>query len=374
MTIDVNSLSPELRNLVVKNGQVDLTELKRAADNKSLTAALREEAGKLLQAELSGNGNFGKIGDGFVSPNGISAWWNDKDKVSTDGKDDGEISFSQTAYSFVKGFCGGIVKAVVKHPIESAITFGAAVGLTAITGGAALPYIIGAGVLLGGYQAGKGVADAIAADNDGDMKQAIEDIGTGVASMGLSAVGVKAANRTAANAGVEGLEGLEDASFLDNVIAFVKSLPEAAKAGIKNAQMKIRQWRGLDIKQAKIKGETIKNDFEKQMDDTMKNCVSRRETPDKSGGFELEYLDKDGTVIATRKYDGLNTIMEESILNKDGSKFTRYYEEFINGSYRDCSKPSSYEFRFPDLDSNRYRFHYDENGNIQSVITVYIRQ
>ena len=64
MTISVEQLSPELQQLAVKNGKVDLVALQRVAIGSD--EKLAAEAGKLLQSELNGNKAWG-TGDSFES-------------------------------------------------------------------------------------------------------------------------------------------------------------------------------------------------------------------------------------------------------------------------------------------------------------------
>ena len=205
MAINPNQLSPELRAIVVVNGTVNLEKLQEIATSRN--QKLAEEAGKLLQAELSGSGSAHVIGDAYESTtqNGvgkyISDWWTDKDKVSTDGKDDGKISTGEKAESLAKGFAGGIVKSVAKNPIESAVAiggttvaaYGATTALTALGVVSAGP-IVAAGLVLVGLGFGAkaiydGLKGAKEADNDGTAKAGYEEAGTGAAVVALSALG-----------------------------------------------------------------------------------------------------------------------------------------------------------------------------------------
>ena len=207
MAINPNQLSPELLDKVLVNGEVNLEQLQKIAESRN--EKLAAEASKLLQAELSGNGSETAIGDSFESKNEngigkyISDWWTDKDKVSTDGKDDGQISDGEKFESFTKGFAGGVVKNVVKNPVESAVIIGgtaaAAYGTTAALSAvgvvAAGPIVAGALVIAGVgfginaiYQGLKGANDA---KSDGDAKAGYEEAGTGASMVALSALGAR---------------------------------------------------------------------------------------------------------------------------------------------------------------------------------------
>ena len=173
--------------------------------------------------------------------NAFQRWWFDVDKVSTDGKDDGKLSFGEKAESFGKGILN-FIKAPVKHPIATALTVAGAAALTTITGGAALPFIIGAGAAFGAFEIGKGAYRAATATTDAAAKQAYEGIGTGTATVALAAVGVKSANKVAGNAGVKSLQGLENASWGENATAMVKAMPEAFKVSGANVKGNALTW------------------------------------------------------------------------------------------------------------------------------------
>ncbi len=121
----------------------------------------------------------------------VSDWWKDKDKVSTDGKDDGELSFGEKAKSFGKGFLGGIVKSAVEHPIATGLTILGVAALEFFTAGAATPFIAAGFGLLGAGTAVKGALDASEAKTDGEAKAAYEHIGEGTFGVAASAGGLK---------------------------------------------------------------------------------------------------------------------------------------------------------------------------------------
>lgn len=102
------------------------------------------------------------------------------------------------------------------------------------TGGAALPLIIGLGAGASAVGIGTNLYNYAKADNDADAKAALEGTGTAAAGLALSLVGVKGANKAAANAGVKGLQGFDKASWGENATAMIKSIPEAFMQSGKN--------------------------------------------------------------------------------------------------------------------------------------------
>ncbi len=153
-------------------------------------------------------------------------WIEDKDKICTDGKDDGKISFKEGAASFGKGLIG-IVKSVIKHPIATGLTIAAGTALTVATGGAALPFLVAGGVTLGAGQVGYGIYKASTADTDGEAKQAFENIGNGTFTIAASVFSSKAALKTASKAGVSGAKGYEDLNILQATAKCFKTAPES---------------------------------------------------------------------------------------------------------------------------------------------------
>ena len=121
----------------------------------------------------------------------VSDWWKGKDKVSTDGKDDGELSFGEKAESFGKGFLGGIVKSAVEHPIATGLTILGVAALEFFTAGAATPFIAAGFGAMSAYNIYEGVKEAQNAKTDGKAKVAYEHIGEGTFGVAASAGGLK---------------------------------------------------------------------------------------------------------------------------------------------------------------------------------------
>ncbi len=160
--------------------------------------------------------------------NAFERWWFDVDKVSTDGEDDGKLSFGEKMESFGKGIAG-IVKAALKNPLETAATVGAGMFLTAITGGAALPIMVALGVGTGAVLIGKGAYDAANAKTDAEAKAAWEGIGSGTFALAGSALGAKASLKAAYKAGVTGAQGAENMNIAQATLKTFKTIPEALK-------------------------------------------------------------------------------------------------------------------------------------------------
>lgn len=83
------------------------------------------------------------------------------------------------------------IKELIKHPIKSALMITATAALVIGTGGAATPFLIAAGVGIGGWQIAKGTVGAIMSDNREETLANLEDIGSGSFAVAASAVGAK---------------------------------------------------------------------------------------------------------------------------------------------------------------------------------------
>ena len=171
----------------------------------------------------------------------FSDWLNDKDKVCTDGKDDGSISFGEGLESFGKGLMG-IVKGVINHPIATAVTVAAGIGLTVLTGGAALPVMIAAGAATGAGIIGYGAYKAATAETDAEAKQAWETIGNGTFAVAASVAGANPALKAAANAGVTSAQGAENMNAVQATLQTFKSIPEAINMSVLNTKGNVLTW------------------------------------------------------------------------------------------------------------------------------------
>ena len=132
----------------------------------------------------------------------LADWLEDKDKVCTDGQDDGNIGFKEGAKSFAKGLVGGIPKAMIKHPLITAGAIAGGVALTVLTGGAAAPVLWGIGAVAVGATATTSIVKAVTADTDAEKKAALEGTGTAAASAALLGATYNTTMNVAKQAGV----------------------------------------------------------------------------------------------------------------------------------------------------------------------------
>ena len=167
--------------LSIQNEQLQRIAKKVDINNDGV---LKKEEFNLFAQEATKTGVDYQTISETLDLNGFQRWLYDVDKVCTDGKDDGKLSFGEKMESFGKGL-GGIVKAAIKNPIATTATVAAGVALGALAG----PVVVaGIGLACGVGMLGVGAYKASKADNDGDAKQAWETIGTGVITTALSGV------------------------------------------------------------------------------------------------------------------------------------------------------------------------------------------
>ena len=126
----------------------------------------------------------------------LGRWWTNTDKFCTDGNDDGKLGIGEVAEFAFKGLFKGI-RDILRNPVTSLLTTGILGGLTLLTGGAALPYILGAGIALGGIQTVIGLGKTYANWGNGKDKNtqaAIENMTSGMVTMALGIFGLKSFN------------------------------------------------------------------------------------------------------------------------------------------------------------------------------------
>ena len=218
-----------MSNLAVSTQQVAMQQKKQPT--KPQVQQKPQESVSFFDEKWSGYQIAKLTGD-----NDFTDWLQNKDKVCTDGKDDGNIGLWEGVKSFGKGLIGGIPKAMINHPLATAITIGLGTVATAATGGAILPVLGAIGVLTGVGMSGYGTYKAITAKTDGEAKQALETLGMGVTSTALSIASADKALEKAAEAGVESAKVSKDAGIIDKTVQMFKATPEALKVG-KNQYM-----------------------------------------------------------------------------------------------------------------------------------------
>ena len=246
---------------------------------------------------------------------GLADWLDDKDKICTDGKDDGKLSFGETMESFGKGLAG-LVKGAMNHPIATAVTVGVGAAAVALTGGAILPVMVAAGATIGTGMIGVGAYKAATADNDADAKRAWEIIGTGTFTAGASLVGAKTSLNQANKAGVISAKGAKDMSAGKALVQNFKSIPESLKQSCLNSKGNIHTWLSA------ITGENvIYQNSNKIHNLKMKECTTYDQRHPEAGFDIYEYTEVPaGTKIET--YGTVKTVKEGELLFKNGNNYS----------------------------------------------------
>ena len=124
--------------------------------------------------------------------------------------DDGKISFGTKVTSFVKGVFKPITN-MFSSPgnfLKGALCIAGGAALIAVTGGAATPLLVAAGVVGGGLKIAKGAVNAAGAQTDAEAIAAWEDMGEGTGVVAASVAGSKAALRKA-GVNTEGMSYLQ---------------------------------------------------------------------------------------------------------------------------------------------------------------------
>lgn len=150
--------------------------------------------------------------------------------------DDGKISFKEKVKNFGKGLVAPI-KNIFASPKNIAITAATALGCAAligITGGAAAPVLVAAGLIGGGVQIIKGIQKQAKATTDAQAEQAWQDMGSGTFTVGVSALGAKSSLK-AAGTDVTGMSALKAAGkCIADVPKNISTGFSTAKANIAN--------------------------------------------------------------------------------------------------------------------------------------------
>ena len=137
----------------------------------------------------------------------------------------------------VGAFFKGIIKPVVnmiKYPIRTLLFAAGAAALIIGTGGAATPFLIGAGLALGGFQTVKGAVKAIMADTREETLAALEDTGEGVFTVAASVAGARAYASTT-SAGSATAAAVKESGKLAQAWAYTKGLGQDSWLVLKEA-------------------------------------------------------------------------------------------------------------------------------------------
>ena len=230
MTVNTNLGIAQINNAHLPLSQQAQQEIPAEEQPTTDKTTKEEQDVSFFDEEWSGHQISKLTGD-----NAFTDWLQDKDKVCTDGVNDGKLSFWEGTKSFLKGLIGGIPKMIINHPVESLVTIGAGIALTFITGGAILPVLGAIGTTFGVGMICKGAYGAIMAETDGEAKQAFESMGIGVTTTALSMMSAGKALDAASEAGVESAQISEDANIFQKTAQMFRSTPEALKVSQKNA-------------------------------------------------------------------------------------------------------------------------------------------
>ena len=149
-----------------------------------------------------------------------------------------KVGFWEGTKAFFKGLIKPI-KNLIKHPIKSALFIAGTAALIIGTGGAATPFLIAAGIGLGGFQVAKGAYKAITSNTRQETLSGLEDMGEGTFTLGASVAGAKsyasstsAGSATAAAAKETTLTGKLAAyskGLYQDTATVIKAAPESAK-------------------------------------------------------------------------------------------------------------------------------------------------
>ena len=135
-----------------------------------------------------------------------------------------KVGFWEGTKAFFKGIVRPI-KNIIQHPIKSALFIAGTAALIIGTGGAATPFLIGAGVALGGWQMAKGAYNAITSDNKYQTLAALEDMGEGTFTLGASVAGAKSyASSTCAGSATSA--AANETTFGSKFLAYTKGLSQ----------------------------------------------------------------------------------------------------------------------------------------------------
>ena len=166
--------------------------------------------------------------------NALTDWLQNKDKVCSDGEDDGKLSIGQITLNLTKGIIGGIPKAIINHPVATTVTAVVGGTIIAAVGASVLPVIGTVGLIAGIYTIGKGIYNSVTAKTDKEAKLALENLGMGITSTALTVASTGQILDNAAKAGVESAKVAKDASSLTKTVQMIKAIPEALKLSCKN--------------------------------------------------------------------------------------------------------------------------------------------
>lgn len=203
-------------------------------DIMDIWAARRAEKQYFPDSALSGKINKDtlqkttEVKPNVQNPNG------EKSVATSDGKDDGKISFTEK----MKNFGEGLVKPIKtifsspKNMVITAASIASGAALIALTGGAAAPVMVAAGLAGGTVQVGKGIYRQLNAKTDNEARLAWQDMGSGTFTIGASAAGAKSSLKAAK------VDGAKNMSTMKALGKCLVDLPKNIKTSINNISLK----------------------------------------------------------------------------------------------------------------------------------------
>ena len=174
-----------------------------------------------------------------------------------------KTGFWEGVGALCKGFFVNTIANMIKHPVATLAGIAVTTALIIGTQGAAIPFLIAAGIGLGSWQVGKGTVNAIMADSREETLKALEEAGEGIFAIAASAIGAKnyaaglksAASTTSATAGEAATATATTATATAGEAAANPTLLARAGAGLKAAGSKTMSYLG-EVKTGVV--ETVK--------------------------------------------------------------------------------------------------------------------
>ena len=160
---------------------------------------------------------------------------------------DEKVGFWEGLLSFGKGLVKPLVN-IINHPVKSALMIGGAALLIIGTGGAATPFLVAAGLAMGGFQLGKGAYNFFSKDTRAEKLAALEDMGEGTFTVAASVAGAKsyAKGTSGGSAVTKNLDALgKDAGICSKTGAVAKGLAKDSWTSIKDAPGAVKQTYGM---------------------------------------------------------------------------------------------------------------------------------
>ena len=290
-----------MSNLAVSTQQVAMQQKKQPA--KQQVQQKPQESVSFFDEKWSGHQIAKLTGD-----NDFTDWLQNKDKVCTDGKDDGKIGLWEGVKSFGKGLIGGIPKAIINHPLTSIAMIGLGAAATKVFGKSILVPMTALGLGTGVWMSGSGIYKAATAKTDGEAKEALETCGMGVTTTALATASAGKVLDAAAKEGVQSAQVHKLPGLNKDANIFQKTWH-----GIKQLVVNTKQLFKATPEALKVSGHNAKNTYTMLRFNEKTTLDGTKQMYDKKGNLNEELL-KDGTVKTYKEGQ-----LSEEVL-KDGTK------------------------------------------------------